>query len=447
MLKILKIGMVVVGIMSLVLFYSSCGKRDNPAGLTILNGLDYTSSFNDTASFWFNYMGNNTYREVSVYTPPGYDSDDSLTLYPVLYLLHGFGGNQNYFTDLYGLNHIADEMIAAGEIVPMVIATIDASSELGGGWYTDTDSFGVVAVIDTIDWTYTAFNDSTGDPIDSAAVTDTSDVTRYFAGLFEQQIVTELRNKVESEFHVYTTRRYMGIGGHSMGGYGAIKIAMRNSDVYSSVSSMSGLLAFRGDDFTYFGIINFIPLVLAENGLSTNNSDSLNQALFFRMRPSYQKTLTSMMMSMASIFSPHRFGDADTTHWIRLTTAAPIGIDLPFDYTYIDSTFTLAQVPSLIDTTWNRWLENDVLTMLADTTVIDYADELAALAIYLDCGDSDELGLKYQNDIFDAALTQAGIEHEYHVYSGYTGNSAGHANFVAERLREVLKFHSRQFSQ
>ena len=431
MTKIIKIMAVVVAVFSLSLVLNSCEKRTLPVELKFDKGLDYTSSFNDTSSFWFNYLGDNTYRELSVYTPPGYSPTDTTVKYPILYLLHGFGGDQDYFTDIYGLNSIADELIAKSEIDPMIIATIDASSVLGGGFYTDSDSFGVITVIDTLYFNYTA-HDPAGNPIDSVAVTDTNDVTRTFSGLFESLVIDQLKREIEANYNIYTDRAHTGIGGHSMGGYGAMKIAMKYPEIYGSVSSMSAPLAFNY-------LAGFVPSILAENGLSATNTDSVNEALFHNIIPSRSRSLTMMMLAMASVFSPHGFGDADSSHWVglpiydTLQTVIRVGVKLPFNWTCFTD-------PTLDTPIWAQWLEHDCLTMLPT-----YAPGFGNTAIYMDCGDNDELMLKLHSDAFDAALTAAGISHEYYVYSGYEGNPAGHSDYVAQRLREVLKFHSRNF--
>jgi enterochelin esterase-like enzyme len=59
-------------------------------------------------------------RGLVVYTPPGYDTP-STKAYPVLYLLHGFGDNQGAWTDVGRAHVIADNLIAKGAIVPLVI--------------------------------------------------------------------------------------------------------------------------------------------------------------------------------------------------------------------------------------------------------------------------------------------------------------------------------------
>jgi enterochelin esterase-like enzyme len=57
---------------------------------------------------------------MEVYTPPGYDPR-AATLYPVVYLLHGFGDREEAWIDAGHANTIADNLIAQGRIEPMII--------------------------------------------------------------------------------------------------------------------------------------------------------------------------------------------------------------------------------------------------------------------------------------------------------------------------------------
>jgi enterochelin esterase family protein len=57
---------------------------------------------------------------VEVYTPPGYDPR-AATLYPVVYLLHGFGDREEAWLDAGHANWIADNLIAQGRIEPIII--------------------------------------------------------------------------------------------------------------------------------------------------------------------------------------------------------------------------------------------------------------------------------------------------------------------------------------
>jgi enterochelin esterase-like enzyme len=59
-----------------------------------------------------------TRRKAQVYLPPGYSADKK---YPVLYLLHGIGGNEHEWTGYVKAHAILDNLIAAGKAVPMIV--------------------------------------------------------------------------------------------------------------------------------------------------------------------------------------------------------------------------------------------------------------------------------------------------------------------------------------
>jgi enterochelin esterase-like enzyme len=58
-------------------------------------------------------------RSVHVYTPPGYEK--STQTYPVLYLLHGGGGDDDSWTTIGRANYILDNLIATGKAKPMIV--------------------------------------------------------------------------------------------------------------------------------------------------------------------------------------------------------------------------------------------------------------------------------------------------------------------------------------
>src|SRR5262249_45983625 len=73
---------------------------------------------------WYDSGVSGTRRRLHVYTPPGYGKDPGRK-YPVLYLLHGSGDNASHWTVLGRANVIADNLIADGKAVPLVIAMPD----------------------------------------------------------------------------------------------------------------------------------------------------------------------------------------------------------------------------------------------------------------------------------------------------------------------------------
>jgi enterochelin esterase-like enzyme len=59
-----------------------------------------------------------TQRKASVYLPPGYSAERR---YPVLYLLHGIGGNQHEWRGYVRANAVLDNLIADGKALPMIV--------------------------------------------------------------------------------------------------------------------------------------------------------------------------------------------------------------------------------------------------------------------------------------------------------------------------------------
>lgn len=73
----------------------------------------------------------NSWREMYIYTPPGYDK--SSEKYPVLYLLHGGGEDQRGWATQGKTNLILDNLIAENKAKPMIIAMLDGNVTNRGG--------------------------------------------------------------------------------------------------------------------------------------------------------------------------------------------------------------------------------------------------------------------------------------------------------------------------
>ncbi|MFA9390587.1 MAG: esterase [Prolixibacteraceae bacterium] len=69
---------------------------------------------------WYNSPGLNMKRRMTVYTPPGYE-ESSKEKYPVLYLLHGAGGDEEAWMALGRASQIIDNLIAEGKAKPMIV--------------------------------------------------------------------------------------------------------------------------------------------------------------------------------------------------------------------------------------------------------------------------------------------------------------------------------------
>lgn len=68
---------------------------------------------------WYDSPGNKMSRRITIYTPPGYET--SKESYPVLYLLHGMGGDEEAWMALGRASQILDNLIAQGKAKPMIV--------------------------------------------------------------------------------------------------------------------------------------------------------------------------------------------------------------------------------------------------------------------------------------------------------------------------------------
>lgn len=390
-----------IAIMIVALALTQCSKRDNPVDAQIQHGLFWTLYFESSAirgdvmeDYWF--------RNILVYTPPGYDAaDTSGPNYPVLYLLHGYGGTHTYFKGLYDLGDVMDNLISSGEIEPMIVVTPNATNNLGGSFYTNSPEIGA----------------------------------QSYAGRMQDFITNEVVYIIDSVFNTIPDRAHRGIAGHSMGGYGAVKLAMLRNDLFGSAASMSASLAFWGTNPTspqFDGILELFPAVYQENGF--NPLDTVvagDTAAFYGITPGSGKRITNMMFAMGSAFSPHDPANTDTSFAHYFNTGLFNGhIDLPFG---VDG-----QVDSTI---WTRWMYNDVTALFMG----GWGAVFDSTALYVDCGEDDDLALNYQAEVF-AQVAGAAID-QFEIYPGVPNlYPASHTGLINERLKKVVKFHDNVFN-
>ncbi len=149
-------------------------------------------------------------RPAIVYTPPGYSTDRQ---YPVLYLLHGIGGNETHWTSFGSADAILDNLIASGEAEPMIVVMPHgrASNEpemrfgrRGGG-----PGGGSMAV----------------------------EFEAYAA--FERELINDLIPHIEANYSVSSDRQGRALAGLSMGGGQSLNFGLGNLDVFAFVGGFS----------------------------------------------------------------------------------------------------------------------------------------------------------------------------------------------------------------
>lgn len=140
----------------------------------------------------------NSWREMYIYTPPGYDN--STEKYPVLYLLHGGGEDQRGWATQGHTDLILDNLIAGQKAKPMVIAMLDGNVGGPGG----IANFGEVQL-----------------------------------RAFENELKNGAIPFIESNFRVETDARHRALAGLSMGGLQTLYAGIRNTGMFSYLGVFS----------------------------------------------------------------------------------------------------------------------------------------------------------------------------------------------------------------
>ena len=141
-----------------------------------------------------------TRRKMNVYTPPGYSADRK---YPVLYLLHGIGGDETEWQRFCTPGVILDNLIADGKSVPMIVVMPNGRAQK---------------------------NDRPGRNIYAAAPA--------FAA-FEQDLLQDVIPAIESRYSVAADREHRAIAGLSMGGGQSLNFGLRHLGIFAWVGAFS----------------------------------------------------------------------------------------------------------------------------------------------------------------------------------------------------------------
>lgn len=154
----------------------------------------------DTLSYTSKTVG--TSRKVLIYTPPGYSKNKK---YPVLYLLHGIGGDEKEWLTGGSPQVILDNLYAQKKATPMIVV-------LPNGRAMKNDR-------------------ATGNVFDSARV-------QAFT-VFERDLLDDLIPFVERKYPVYKDRGHRALAGLSMGGGQSLNIGLGHTDTFTWVGGFS----------------------------------------------------------------------------------------------------------------------------------------------------------------------------------------------------------------
>jgi len=158
-------------------------------------------------------------RRMFVYTPPGYTDSDQT--YPVLYLLHGGGGDEEAWTTLGVAPTIMDNLINAGKARPMIVVMTNGNPDQAA-------AFPASPVMD-----------------------EPSEGGMGMANMqFEKSLVNDVIPYIESHYRVKTGKENRALTGLSMGGLQTLNTTFQNPGMFDYIGVMSMGLA----DLSRFGI-------------------------------------------------------------------------------------------------------------------------------------------------------------------------------------------------
>jgi enterochelin esterase-like enzyme len=295
-----------------------------------------------------NLEGDSADRDVFVYLPPSYDKEPNRR-YPVVYTLHGYGLHAQQWVGFANVSGL-EKGLAAGATKEMILVAPDAFSLHNGSFYSNSKTTG--------DW--------------------------------ESFVAVELVAYVDSHYRTIANRMSRGLTGHSMGGYGTLRIGMKHPEVFSSLYAMSACCMLDTGEVT--------PAMTQLEAIQTKEEA---QKLSFNQK------------------SPLARGAA----WSSNPDKPPLFLDLP------------AKDGKPRPFVAAKWMANSLMVMLEE-----YAPNLKKMkAINMNVGLQD--GLLQPNRDMDEALTAAGVKHHFETFEG-DHNGQVPMNFETK----VLPFFSSQLA-
>jgi S-formylglutathione hydrolase len=294
-------------------------------------------------------------RAVTVYLPPSYATDQARR-FPVVYLLHGYGGKDDTFTQrLASLPESADRLARMQGFSELIVVTPDAYTLHKGSMYSNSPVIG--------DW--------------------------------ERFIAEDLVAYMDSHYRTFADRMSRGLAGHSMGGYGTLRIGMKRPDVFSSLYIMSACCLAANRDPRPESIAAAAAITTREQAEAAASAPGFGP---------------SVILASAAAWSPN-------------PKKPPLYLDLPVRNGKVQ--------PDVVA----KWVANAPLEML-DQHVTGLK---AYYQIAVDIGTKDTLLASNQQLHND--LLRHRIPHEYEEYEG------DHTSGVRERIeRNILPFFSKNLA-
>ena len=194
-----RLSLFISALFSITGYSQTAIEKHAPAGFdSVITGIAHGKL--DTITYASKTVGTN--RRAFVYTPPGFSRKNN---YPVLYLLHGIGGDETEWLEGGRSNFILDNLYAEKKIEPMIVV-------IPNGRAMKDDRAG-------------------GNVFDSAKV-------QAFA-TFEKDLLNDLIPFIEKNYPVLADREHRAIAGLSMGGGQSLNFGLGNLDKFAWVGGFS----------------------------------------------------------------------------------------------------------------------------------------------------------------------------------------------------------------
>ena len=154
-------------------------------------------------------------RRMTIYTPPGYDFEmNKEKRYPVFYLLHGAGGDENAWSELGRAAQILDNLIAQGKAEPMIVVMPNGN----GGQQAVPGEYA------------------------NSMYKPSFMNSRTMDGAIEAAFVKDIVGYVDAHYRTLADKRHRAIAGLSMGGFHSLYISLNNPDTFDYVGLFSAAI-------------------------------------------------------------------------------------------------------------------------------------------------------------------------------------------------------------
>ncbi len=173
-----------------------------------------------TDTLWSAALG--THKTVTVYLPPSYQSRPAAR-FPVLYYLHGLWGNERNWVDNGALALTMDSLVASGAPEAVVVMPDGDDS-----WYT----------------TWASLPDLAGCQRDTARAEPSAQYCVPWPH-YDDYLAVDVVDFIDTRYRTQPTRARRAIAGLSMGGYGAVTLALNYPERFVAAASHSGVLSTR----------------------------------------------------------------------------------------------------------------------------------------------------------------------------------------------------------